>query len=121
MKHIKAAFILVTLFSFLSFQTNESIVGKWELFKLEDADGEVRESSGRWMDFQADGILKGGNSFDTTNRTGNWEDNKETKELTISSEEKRPGEGTFVVSWIDDKTINISVGRGRKVYLKRME
>lgn len=121
MKHIKAVILIVTIFSFLSFQTNESIAGKWELFKMEDSNGEVRETSGRWMDFQADGVLKGGNSLDTTNRTGKWEYNKETKEVSISSEEKRPGEGTFVVNWINDKTISLEVGRGRKVYLKRIK
>ncbi|WP_298423081.1 glycoside hydrolase family 43 C-terminal domain-containing protein [uncultured Kordia sp.] len=121
MKHIKALLVIVTIFSFLSFQSNESVVGKWELFKMENSDGEVRETSGRWMDFQADGVLKGGNTFDTTNRTGNWEYNKETKELSISSEKKRPGEGTFKINWIDNKTISLTVGPGRKVYLKRME
>ncbi|WP_046756056.1 hypothetical protein [Kordia jejudonensis] len=121
MKNIKIVFVLAAIFSFLSFQTNESLVGKWELFKMQSGEGEVRDTSGRWMDFQKDGVLIGGNTLDTTNRTGNWEYNTETKEVSISSEEKRPGEGTFVVNWIDGKTISLDIGSGRKVYLKRIE
>lgn len=86
MKHSKAIFLIAVIFSFLSFQTNDSVVGKWELFKMETADGQISESSGRWMHFKADGILEGGNTLETTNRTGNWEYDKETKQLTISSE-----------------------------------
>ena len=121
MKHSKALFLLVLIFSFLSFQTNNSVVGKWELFKMEMADGQTSESSGRWMHFQADGKLEGGNSLETTNRTGNWEYDKETKQLTIGSEKKLPGEGTFSINWIDDNTFNLMVGNGRKVYLRRIK
>ncbi len=121
MKHVKALLLVITIFSFLSFQQTDSVVGKWEMYKMENAEGEVRESSGRWMEFIEGGELKGGNTMETTDRTGNWEYNTETKEITISSEEKRPGEGTFKVSWIDGKTISINVGSGRKVYLKRIK
>lgn len=121
MKNVKIALVLSVIFSFLSFQTNESIVGKWELFKMQSSEGEVLDTSGRWMEFQADGVVKGGNTLDTTNRTGNWEYNKETKELSITSPEKRPGEGTFTINWIDDKTFSLSIGQGRKVYMKRIK
>ncbi|EDP95213.1 hypothetical protein U8527_13425 [Kordia algicida OT-1] len=121
MKHIKAILLVVTIFSFLSFQTTDSVEGKWELFKLEDGSGEVREMSGRWMEFIKGGTLKGGNSLETTNRTGNWSYNTETKELTIGSEQNLSGEGTFKVSWIDAKTFSLEVQKGRKVYLRRIE
>ena len=120
MKHIKTILLVVTIFSFLSFQKTDSLLGKWEMFKIESSEGEVKEMSGRWMEFMKDGILKGGNSLETSDRTGNWEYNTKTKELTVSSEEKRPGEGTFKVTWIDAKTIYITIDRGRKVYLKRI-
>ncbi|MEM6685032.1 MAG: hypothetical protein AAF617_04470 [Bacteroidota bacterium] len=87
---------------------------------MESPDGEVRETSGRWMEFNKGGELKGGNTLETTDRTGNWEYNTKTKELTVGSEEKRPGEGTFKVTWIDEQTIYITVDRGRKIYMKRI-
>ncbi|MFK7748754.1 MAG: hypothetical protein AB8B65_10205 [Kordia sp.] len=120
MKHIKAVLLVVTIFSFLSFQTSDSVVGKWEMYKMESGDGEAREMSGRWMEFMEDGALKGGNTFATTDRTGNWEYNAKTKELTISSEEKRPGEGTFKVTWVDAKTLYINIDDVTKVYMRRI-
>ncbi|MGH1386639.1 hypothetical protein [Kordia sp.] len=121
MKHIKAVLLVVTIFSFLSFQQTDSVLGKWEMFKMESGEGEVREMNGNWMEFIEDGVLKGGNSLNTTDRTGNWEYNTETKELTISSEEKRPGEGTFKVTWVDANTMYINIDRGRKVYMRRIK
>ncbi|AXG70851.1 hypothetical protein KORDIASMS9_03098 [Kordia sp. SMS9] len=121
MKHVKTLLLVITIFSFLSFQQADSVVGKWEMYKMENAEGEVRASNGRWMEFLEGGELKGGNTMETTDRTGNWEYNTETKELTIGSEEKRPGEGTFKVSWVNEKTMYIDIGQGRKVYLKRIK
>jgi len=121
MKPVKTILLAIIIFGFLSFQQTESIIGKWELYKMESAEGEVRESSGRWMEFYKDGILKGGNSFETTDREGNWEYNAKTMELTVSSEEKRLGEGTFKVTWIDADSMYITVDRGRKVYLRRVK
>ena len=121
MKHIKAVILVVTIFSFLSFQTTDSIEGKWELFKMVSGEGEVKETSGRWMQFQKDGVLKGGNSFESTDRTGTWKYNTETNELSFGSVAKHSGEGTYKVTWIDAKTISLALERGRKVYLKRIK
>jgi len=120
MKPVKAILLVVTIFSFLSFKQTDSIVGKWEMFKVESAEGEVREMSGNWMEFLEGGILKGGNSLDVSTRSGNWEYNSKTSELTISSEENRPGEGTFKVTWINAKTIYITVDRGNKVHMRKI-
>ena len=121
MKHIKAVILVVTIFSFLSFQEVGSIMGKWEMFKMESGQGEVREMSGNWMQFLEDGVLKGGRSLEVSDKTGNWEYNTKTKELTISSKEKRPGEGTFKVTWIDAKTIYINIDTERKVYMRKIK
>ncbi|MEM6721978.1 MAG: hypothetical protein AAF611_21805 [Bacteroidota bacterium] len=121
MKHVKALLLVVTIFSFLSFTQTDSIIGKWELYKMETLEGDIRESSGRWMEFFEEGVLKGGNSLDTTDREGNWEYNTKTNELTVSSERKMPGEGTFKVTWIDSDHIYIVVNRGRKVYMRRLK
>ena len=59
--------------------------------------------------------------LETTDRTGEWEFNDETSEITIGSKEKRPGEGTFKLSWVDKNTIYITIDRGNKVYLRRIE
>ncbi|WP_298517845.1 hypothetical protein [uncultured Kordia sp.] len=120
MKPIKTVFLVVIIFSFLSFQKTDSLLGKWEMFKMESAEGEIFEAGGNWMEFMKDGVLKGGKSLATTDRQGNWEYNTKTKEVTISSPEKRPGEGTFKVTWIDAKTIYITIDRGRKVYMRRI-
>ena len=120
MKYMKTILFAVTVFTFLSFQQTDAIVGKWEMYKMESPDGEVREASGRWMEFLEGGELKGGNSLETVDRTGNWEYNERTSELTVTSEEQRDGEGTFKVTWIDDKTIYIVVTRGRKIYMRRI-
>ncbi|PTX59848.1 hypothetical protein C8N46_108161 [Kordia periserrulae] len=121
MKHLKTLLFAVLIFSFLSFQKTADIIGKWEMFKMESAEGDVRESSGNWMEFVKGGLLKGGNSLETTDRTGEWQFNEATSEVTISSEEKRSGEGTFKVTWMDDTTIYITVDRGNKVYLRRVK
>ena len=121
MKYIKTVLLAVTIFSFLSFQKTDSLVGKWEMFKMESPEGEVREmDGGKWMEFMKDGVLKGGNSLETTDREGNWEYNAKTDEVTISSPKKRPGEGTFKVSWVDVKTIYVTIDKGRKIYMKRI-
>lgn len=121
MKHIKTLVLAVFVCSFLSFQTTESIVGIWELFKLQDTDGSVKETSGRWMEFQKDGALKGGNSLETTNRTGTWTYDEATKELSFGSKKKLSGEGTYTVNWIDAKTISLTVEKERKIFLRKME
>lgn len=121
MKHIKTIILVVTIFSFLSFQTTDSIEGKWELVKMEDGDGTVKEGNGRWMHFMKDGVLEGGNSPGKTNRTGTWTYDSKTKELSFGSEKRHPGEGTYIVHWIDEKNISLPLGEGRKVYLKRIK
>ncbi|WP_420573009.1 lipocalin-like domain-containing protein [Kordia sp.] len=121
MKHIKAIVLVVTIFSFLSFQKADSVEGKWELIKMETADGEVRESTGRWMGFLADGELQGGNTPGTINRTGTWSYNEETQELTIGSDKNLSGEGTFKVDWIDKDNMKLLIQQGRKVYLTRIK
>ncbi|WP_157547115.1 hypothetical protein [Kordia zhangzhouensis] len=121
MKQFKAILFAVVIFSFLSFQEINSLEGKWELFKMETPEGEVNETNGRWMHFMKDGVLKGGNTLDTTNRTGNWSYDSKTKSLTFGSEKQLSGEGTYTVNWIDAKTISLTLERGRKVYLKRIK
>ena len=122
MKHIKTIILVVAIFSFLSFQqTKDSLFGKWELFKIETTDGEVKEISGRWMEFYKDGVLKGGNSLETTDRTGTWTYNEDTKELSFGSEKNLPGEGTYVITWMDAKTISFNAERDMKIFLKRIE
>jgi hypothetical protein len=119
MKHFKIVLFATVIFSFLSFQQSESITGKWELFKME-AGEEVRETSGYWMHFMKDGVLKGGDTLDKTERTGNWTYDTETQELTFSSEKKLSGEGTYKINWIDADTMYMVIDRGRKMYFKRI-
>lgn len=119
MKYIKVVILSVFICSFLSFQTTDSLVGTWELYKMQDADGSEKETSGRWMAFLADGVLEGGNSPGKTDRTGKWTYDEATKQLSIESERKLSGEGTFPIEWIDAKTITLDVGSGRKVFLKK--
>ena len=120
MKSYKVIILAVAIFSFLSFQEVNSIEGKWEIFKMETSEGETKEMSGRWMKFYEDGLLKGGNSLDKTDRVGFWTYDAKTKELTFASEKKLSGEGTYTVHWIDAKTISITLERGRKIYMKRI-
>ncbi|MBC8757168.1 hypothetical protein H2O64_21035 [Kordia sp. YSTF-M3] len=119
MKYTKAILLTVCICSFLSFQTTDSLVGKWELYKLEGSDGVEKEMNGRWMEFLEDGSLKGGNSPETTDRTGKWTYDEATKALWFGSEKNIAGEGTYTINWIDENTINFTVGEGRKVHLKR--
>lgn len=122
MKHIKIIILVVTIFSFLSCeQKTNSIVGKWEVYKVENS-GEIDdEVTGRWMEFSADGLLEGGNSSNTTNRTGKWTYDKETKSLWFGSEKEIQGEGTYIINWTDENTIDFTVGEKQKVYLKRIK
>ena len=122
MKNIKVLILVVSVFSFLSFQSvdKDLIVGKWEVVKLQDADGTINTVNGRWMEFKADGKLSGGNSLDRSDREGTWQYNAETKELTLASEKKMSGEGTYVITWVDNKTISFIVKRGRKIFMKKI-
>ena len=73
------------------------------------------------MEFYKDGVLKGGNSLETTDRTGTWTYNEDTKELSFGSEKNLPGEGTYVITWMDAKTISFNAERDMKIFLKRIE
>lgn len=122
MKHIKTLLLVVTIFSFLSCeQPTNSIVGKWEIYKVENL-GEIdTEINGRWMEFSADGLLKGGNSSKTTNRTGKWTYDAETKSLWFGSDNDTAGDGRYTINWTDENTIDLTVDETRKVYMKRIE
>jgi hypothetical protein len=121
MKNFKIILLTIVLFSLLSFQESYSLVGKWELFKLEASDGKSRVTSGHWMHFMKNGILKGGDTLESTDREGTWSYDAETKKLTFGSEEKLSGEGTYTIHWVDAKTIYIVVERGRKMHMKKIQ
>ncbi len=119
MNYLKVIILTVCISSFLACQTTDSMVGKWELYKLESPDGIDEDMEGRWMEFLEDGTLKGGNSPETTNRTGKWTYDEATKVLWFGSEKNIAGEGTYTVNWIDENNISFTVEKNKKVFLKR--
>jgi len=119
MNYLKVIILTLSISSFLACQTTNPIIGKWEISKLETPDGVDADMEGRWMEFLEDGSLKGGNSPETTNRTGKWTYDIATKVLWFGSEENVAGEGTYTVNWIDENNISFTVQEGRKVFLKR--
>lgn len=119
MNYLKVIILTLSISSFLACQTKDSMIGKWEISKLETPDGIDADMEGRWMEFLEDGSLKGGNSPEKVDRTGKWTYDKETKSLWFGSEKKIAGEGTYTVNWIDENNISFTVENDKKVFLKR--
>jgi len=126
MKSLKTPLILVIVFTLLSFQSIDKILGKWEIDKVTvNTVEQEKEEDRNYIEFLENGIV---NSYITnegtidTEHSGTWIYNEDEKILTIK-EEYVPEEQYKVVQLDNENLIMKSVNKEEdvviEIYFKR--
>lgn len=81
------------------------LVGTWELRKRVSNAGHIREKSGEYIEFKADGTCGAGKIGGDLRQTGTWKFDPETAEVIISIQETEKEDGAFILSLTAEELI----------------
>jgi len=126
MKSLKTPLILVLVFTLLSFQSIDKILGKWEIVKVTvNTVEQEKEEDRNYIEFLENGIV---NSYITnegtidTEHSGTWTYNEDENILTVK-EEYVPEEEYKIVKLDNENLIMKSVNKEEdvviEIYFKR--
>ena len=126
MKSLKTPLILVLVFTLLSFQSIDKIIGKWEIDKVTvNSIEQEKEEDRNYIEFLENGIV---NSYITnegtidTEHSGTWIYNEDENILTVK-EEYVPEEEYKIVKLDNENLIMKSVNKEEdvviEIYFKR--
>ncbi len=126
MKSLKTPLILVLVFTLLSFQSIDKIIGKWEIDKVTvNTVEQEKEEDRNYIEFLENGIV---NSYITnegtidTEHSGTWIYNEDENILTVK-EEYVPEEEYKIVKLDNENLIMKSVNKEEdvviEIYFKR--
>jgi len=121
MKHLKTLLLAIAVFTFLSFQSIDKLNGKWQIIKIEinGTENVMGSESKKYIQFNEDGTLVGGEMEKEPNRFGSWIYNKADNLLTLKTDNKTEEE-QFTLESVAKDTLVLS-NKELKVFSKRIK
>ena len=94
---ILSYFLLTTSFSEKKKVDPNLILGKWEIYKIQESGRAPKTQRQKFIEFKADGTLLGGGIGEIPDKRGTWKLNPKTGILTIQSRESYKDNGNYEI------------------------
>jgi hypothetical protein len=112
---------IIILGIFLSFQENDKVIGKWNIYSYEINDVPSKNAPNKWIKFSENGKLEGG---DFTNnelkKKGTWKINYKNKTIIFKSEIKSRDDGAYFYELSDSNNKLTLIKDSIKVHMNRI-
>lgn len=116
----KIIFILI-LGIFLSFQKNDTFIGKWKIYSYEINNVPSKDTPNKWIKFIKNGKLEGGDfTNDELKKKGTWKINDKNKTLIFKSEKKSREDGTYFYEFSNSNNKLTLIKDSTKVHMNRI-